>query len=466
MKIFLESLGCCRNQVDSEIMLGRLRDRGHTLVQDPSLAEVIVVNTCGFIASAASQAIETILEMARYKKAGSCGRLVVTGCLPERYRREEIAAELPEVDAFIGIGACDEIVAAVEDRSGSVLTLLPDPAARCFQGHPLPRVLTAPHLAYVKISEGCDRRCSYCVIPRLRGPQRSRPPEEILAEVLSLLSSGVREIVLVAECTTDYGRDLTPRVPLEELLTTLSRKLLQAGYTPENAWIRILYTHPASLTDAVIASIAGLDMILPYFDVPIQHASTRVLKRMGRNYTAEDLALLFERIRAAAPDATLRTTLITGFPGETPKDFKELVAFIEAVRFDHLGVFPYSDSEDLASHSLARPVTERTARKRRDILMETQAGISAAINRPYLGRTVRVLLEENPDDGLFLGRTRFQAPEVDGMTFIYGSGLAIGSFVDVKINETFDYDLAGDRVHEAGPEKPDSFPGKPGPPVH
>ncbi|MFH1153629.1 MAG: 30S ribosomal protein S12 methylthiotransferase RimO [Pseudomonadota bacterium] len=466
MMIYLESLGCCRNQVDSEVMLGRLQQRGHGITPDPSRAEVIIVNTCGFIASASAQAIDAILEMAGHKKTGACRRLIVTGCLPERFKSDDIAAELPEVDAFLGIGACDDIVRAVEDTSGPVMTLLPDPALRSFQGHPHPRILTTGHLAYVKVSEGCDRHCTYCIIPQLRGVQRSRPVKDILTEVNALLAAGVKEIVLVAESTTDYGTDLCPPVSLSVLLESVSRSVKSAGYSPDTAWIRLLYTHPSSMNQQIIHSISSLDMICSYFDVPIQHASTKVLKRMGRHYSTQDLYTLFEAIRSSAPDAALRTTIITGFPGETPKDFKELLAFVEAVRFNHLGVFPYSDSEDLKSHPLSGHVSEKTAKKRHDILMETQAGISAEINRTHLGRTLRVLVEEKPDDGLYLGRTRFQAPEVDGMTFIYGSGLEIGSFVDVKITETFEYDLAGDVVNEAGPEKPDSLSGKPGPSCH
>ena len=443
MIIYLETLGCCRNQVDSEVMLGRLASRGHDITSDPSGAEVIIVNTCGFIAAASAEAIDTILELARYKQEGLCRRLVVTGCLPERFRDDTLAEALPEVDAFLGTGACDHIVAAVESVDETVITLLPDPCARALQGLPLPRKLTLGHTAYVKVSEGCNRKCTYCVIPRLRGIQRSRPVDHVVKEAVTLMSQGVNEIVLVGENTTDYGRDLTPPIHLSHLLKKVSReaRALQKNHP---AWIRLLYTHPSSIDEKIIETIARNDNICSYYDIPIQHADSRTLRRMGRNYTMEDLYTLFKIIRTMDPRAVLRTTLITGFPGETEDEFRTLLEFIEEIRFDHLGVFPYSDSEDLVSHRLKNHVPEIVGEERHDRIMNLQAEISESINRKYLDQTVQVLVEENPDEGIYLGRTRFQAPEVDGITFIYGSGLEIGTFTDVKITETHEYDLAGE----------------------
>lgn len=471
MKIYLESLGCCRNQIDSEVMLGRLVSAGHKICNDPENAEVIVVNTCGFIASASAEAVDTILELARYKKEGACTRLVVTGCLPERFRDDTLAESLPEVDAFLGTGACDDIVHAVEESlpvkdnslslnsidvkkalsaSASQLILLPDPCNRAFQGYPLPRHLTLDYSAYVKISEGCDRKCTYCIIPKLRGKQRSRSSEDIIAETSHLIKQGVKEIILVGENTTDYGMDLLPPANLAALLENISQsadRLVQSSLNDAllmPIWLRLLYNHPSSITKDVITKIAALNNFCTYFDVPVQHASSRILKRMGRNYNIDDLYRLFEGIRETAPDATLRTTLITGFPGETEEDFKTLLKFVEDIRFDHLGVFAYSDSEDLASHHLKNHVPEKIGEERLDIIMTAQSRISEKINQKYMDQTLKVLVEENPDEGIYLGRTAFQAPEVDGITFIYGSGLEIGAFADVKITETHEYDLAGE----------------------
>ena len=445
MILFLETLGCCRNQVDSEVMLGRLASQGHVITSDPSGAEVIIVNTCGFIAAASAEAIDTILDLAQYKKEGSCRRLVVTGCLPERFREDTLVDALPEVDAFLGTGACDRIIEAVEDTSGTIMTLLPDPCARELQGLPLPRKITQDYMAYVKVSEGCNRKCTYCIIPTLRGIQRSRSVDSVVEESAILVSQGVNEIILVGENTTDYGLDLTPPVPLSHLLGAVSKKV--GGIEkPHPTWIRLLYTHPSSIDKNVIKAIAKNENICSYYDIPIQHADSRTLKRMGRNYTMEDLYTLFETIRTIDPQAVLRTTLITGFPGETESEFQTLVKFVEDIRFDHLGVFSYSDSEDLSSHHLKNHVPEILSEERHDTIMARQAEISDAINQKYLGQTLPVLVEENPDEGIYLGRTSFQAPEVDGITFIYGSGLEIGTFTDVKITETHEYDLSGETV--------------------
>jgi len=443
MIIYLETLGCCRNQVDSEVMLGRLASQGHVITSDPSGAEVIIVNTCGFIAAASAEAIDTILDMAQYKKEGSCKRMVVTGCLPERFREDTLVDALPEVDAFLGTGACDRIVEAVENTSGTIMTLLPDPCVRELQGLPLPRKITLDYMAYVKVSEGCNRKCTYCIIPTLRGIQRSRPVDSVVEETATLISQGVNEIVLVGENTTDYGLDLTPPVPLSHLLGAVSKRVTEIQ-KPQPTWIRLLYTHPSSIDKHAIEAIAENDNICSYYDIPIQHADSRILRRMGRNYTMEDLYTLFETIRTIDPQAVLRTTLITGFPGETESEFQTLVKFVEDIRFDHLGVFTYSDSDDLASHNLKNHVPELLKEERHDTIMARQAEISDAINQKYLGQTIPVLVEENPDEGIYLGRAQFQAPEVDGITFIYGSGLEIGTFTDVKITETHEYDLAGE----------------------
>ncbi|MFO7749311.1 MAG: 30S ribosomal protein S12 methylthiotransferase RimO [Desulfobacteraceae bacterium] len=443
MRVYLESLGCSRNQIDSETMLGRLRAQGHDISSDPARAEAIIVNTCGFISAASEEAVDTILELAGHKKTGECRRLIVTGCLAQRFKEDTLAASLPEVDAFLGTGAVDAIVQAVEGERP--LTLFPDILHREFQGFPHPRELTLDYSAFVKVSEGCDRKCTYCIIPELRGVQRSRPGKDIVAEAEHLFSRGVRELILVGENTTDYGSDLEWNTELSDILTRISHKAREIC-KDETVWIRLLYTHPSSLSEKIIKTMSRLENICSYYDVPVQHASSPVLKKMGRHYTEQELYSLFALIRKLDPAAALRTTLINGFPGETEADFQVLRRFIQSVAFDHVGVFTYSDSEDLASHRLKDHVPKELAIERHDVLMAEQVKISEKINEKYFGKTCSVLVEENPDEGIYLGRTGFQAPDVDGITFIYGTGLEIGTFVDVTITETHEYDLAGEAV--------------------
>ncbi len=440
MIIFLETLGCSRNQVDSEIMLGKLAAKGHTLTYDPAAAEVIIVNTCGFISTASDEAVDVILEMAEYKKTGVCKRLIATGCLAERYKDDpDLTATLPEVDAFLGTAACEYIVDVVEKKEVKTLTLFPDPNKRAFQDISEERELLSDHFAYVKVSEGCNRKCTYCIIPRLRGAQRSRPVEDIVKESESLVARGVKEIILTAENTTDYGQDKKDGIGFEHVLSDLAKTL-----DDKNIWIRFLYTHPETLTEPVIRAVKNHKTICSYYDVPIQHAASPILKKMGRPYTTEDLYTLFETIKWIDPDAALRTTLIVGFPGETEDDFQTLMKFIRDIRFDHLGVFIYSDSEDLKSHGFKDHVLPEIAEIRHDKIMAAQAKISESINEKHVGKVYDVLVEENPEPGVYIGRTRFQAPEVDGVTFIYSDGLETGTFVKVRIMDAFEYDIAGE----------------------
>jgi ribosomal protein S12 methylthiotransferase len=461
MMIFLETLGCSRNQVDSEIMLGKLVAAGHLRTDDPALAEIIIVNTCGFIATASQEAVDVILEMAYFKKNGVCKKLIATGCLAQRYKDDEgLLASLPEVDAFLGTAACEQILDVVENRQVTPLTLFPDPNQRGFQDLAVDRELISKGFAYIKVSEGCNRHCTYCIIPQLRGTQRSRPVEDICAEAISLVAKGVKEIILTAENTTDYGQDLrsgTPtgligserpdsdqidsnRIGFDTILSSLAKALAQ----DETVWIRFLYTHPVTLGAEIIKVVQHHDNLCSYYDVPIQHGATPMLKRMGRPYTREDLMDLFKLIRKLDPGASLRTTLIVGFPGETEEEFQILLDFIRQVRFDHLGVFTYSDSDDLKSHGFADHVPKEIAEKRHDILMAAQAKISEQLNERHVGKTYPVLVEENPEQGVYIGRTQFQAPEVDGMTFIYSEGLEIGTVVPVRITDAYEYDIAGE----------------------
>ncbi|MBU1171676.1 MAG: 30S ribosomal protein S12 methylthiotransferase RimO [Proteobacteria bacterium] len=440
MKVYLESLGCARNLVDSENILGQLVKDHWDIVLLPEEADLIVVNTCSFIASAADESIDTILALAEHKKNGTCKKLVVAGCLPERYGKD-IAKALPEVDLFLGTAAglkIEEQLNVIGDRVTDKC-VFPDPNSVSPEKSDLPRVRTQSHMAYIKIAEGCSRHCSYCIIPKLRGQFRSRSENDILIEARALIEQGTRELILVAESTTDYGRDLDPPLGLESVLEKLSA-------LPGNFRIRLLYAFPDTLSDAIIEAVGCLDKVCCYFDVPIQHGVDSVLKKMGRHYTREDLRLLFERIRNRFPHAALRTTLITGFPGESDKDFKDLMAFVEDIRFDHLGVFTYSDSDDLPSHNLTGHVSAKRSDTRKDHIMEAQAAISHEINLAHVGQTYRVLIEENPEEGLYLGRTDFQAPDVDGLTFVYGDKLTLGEFALVTITDAHEYDLSGDAL--------------------
>lgn len=442
MKIHLVSLGCARNQVDSELMLGRLIRCGCQIAQEPEEAQVIIVNTCSFIESAVDESVDTILALARYKENGRCRRLIVAGCLPERYR-EDINDSLPEVDVFLGTGAFDQIERAVSDPRFHHECLLPSPGLRALEGPKDPRHLTDAHMAYIKIAEGCDSRCTYCIIPKLRGQHRSRPMADIVAEAEHLMASGVKEINLVAQDTTDYGRDLTPPQNLGGLLSVLSD-------VSKDLWVRFLYGHPEHFDRSLLKVVAARENICPYFDIPIQHVSPGVLQRMGRYYGREDLLDLFERIRQALPQAAIRTSVMVGFPGESEDDFLALSDFIDTVRFDHLGVFTYSDGEDLPSHRLPDHVPQDTAQERLDRLMCRQKKISLDRNQAYVGTTQRVLVEQALEPHLFAARTMFQAPEVDGLTFVHtsreGNHIETGMFVEVEITDAMEYDLISQRL--------------------
>jgi ribosomal protein S12 methylthiotransferase len=437
-RIFLASLGCAKNQVDSEQMLALLKRAGWQVTRDPAEAAVIVVNTCSFIESAADESIDTILELARLKEAGACRRLVVTGCLPERYR-QSITEALPEVDVFVGTGGIDAIVEAV---AGTLRTgcYLPDPNRAVATGSTAGRVLEEGPTAYLKISEGCDRHCTYCIIPRLRGQQQDRPVEALKAEAQMLIAAGKKELVLVAQETTAYGRRLPGGQGLDTLLAELAA--LDPG-----TWIRLMYGHPQSITQEVITAVARHDNVCSYFDIPVQHASDTVLRAMGRRYRGDDLRRLFADIRSRLPQVSLRTTLMTGFPGETDDDFHRLLDFVGEIRFDHLGVFMYSDSEDLISHSLPAHVPPEVAGERYEQLMALQQGISAESKRRYIGTEMEILVESALEEGLYQGRSACQAPEVDGMTLVKtapGQGdIESGLFVPVRITEALDYDLMG-----------------------
>jgi ribosomal protein S12 methylthiotransferase len=435
------SLGCARNRVDSEQMLGLLKSAGWQITEEPAAADLIVVNTCSFITPATEESVDTILELAEYKARGRCRRLIVAGCLPERYRAE-LVESLPEVDVFLGTGAYHRIAeAAGAAAPGSCL--LPDPEAAAPGGPSAGRVRSTDHVAYIKIAEGCSRHCTYCIIPKLRGRQRSRPADDILSEAQTLIDAGARELVLVAQDTTRYGADLSPPENLSALLDRLA-DLVGGQPEPKRPWLRFLYGHPESLSRETIRTVAERPEICSYFDIPVQHASRPILKAMGRDYGPDQIRRMAHRIRAACPDAALRTTVIVGFPGETEDDFAGLSKLVSEIRFDHMGVFLYSDAADLPSHRLADHVPETIAQERFHRLMAEQAQISLAHNRRHIGKRHTVLIEETVEPRLFAGRTAFQAPEVDGTTYVRGAELTEGSFVRVKIAAAEEYDLTGE----------------------
>ncbi len=429
------SLGCPKNLVDSEVMLGRLREAGYRLVSSPRDADVVVVNTCAFIDRAKQESIDAILEMAREKEQGRTRRLVVTGCLTERYDAE-LRREIPEIDASLGTGQVEGIVEAV----GGVKSLPgPDPSRppEWIYDHRQPRVLsTPPWLAYVKISEGCDYACSFCIIPRLRGRHRSRGVEDIVAEVRALAARGVREVVLVAQDSTRYGLDHGVRDGLAYLLRRLGR-------VDGIRWIRVMYAYPATLSERILDAIASEEKVVKYVDIPLQHASAAVLRRMKRPLGHRNLLGLVERIRRRVPGVALRSTFIVGFPGETEQDFAELVALVSAAEFDHLGVFTYSDEEGTASHALTGRVRARVKESRRRRLMALQKRISARRNRARLGERHELLVEgTHPESDLLLrGRLASQAPEIDGQVIVNDGWAPPGSFVACRITEAHPYDL-------------------------
>lgn len=437
MRIYLSTLGCARNQVDSEVISGRLSAAGHEMAGLAEDAEVIIVNTCAFIESAADEAIEQILELAGYKHHGACKKLIVAGCLPQRYG-QQTAEALPEVDLFLGTGAYDRIIDAVKDTEAADKCIIPPPEQTALAGPDAPRDRAPGPVAYVKIMEGCGRHCTYCIIPALRGPLRSRPAADVAGEARRLAGQGAAEIVLVGQDTTSWGLDHNPPGRFADLLA-------QVAQAVPDCWVRFLYGHPDQIHDRLLDTMAAYPNICRYLDIPVQHASSRVLKRMGRGHDSKALAAIFDRIRATLPDAALRTTVLVGFPGETDDDFAELLEFMEQVRFDHLGAFVYSDAEDLPSHRLDGHVPAQIAQDRHDVVMMRQADISLAKNREKIGQCTEVLVEDRAEDGRLYGRTRLQAPEVDGVTFIDnpGKSAAPGKTMKIRITDADEYDLTG-----------------------
>jgi ribosomal protein S12 methylthiotransferase len=443
LKIGFVSLGCPKNLVDSEVMMGQLAAHGHELTAKPEEAEVIVVNTCSFINPAKQESVDTIIEMGRYKETGRAKRLVVAGCLVERFR-DEITGNLPEVDALVGTNEIEKIVQACE---GEQFT----PSATPYLYHDLsPRVLTTGrYSAYIKIAEGCDHPCAFCVIPQFRGQFRSRRFESIVSEATRLFGQGVREINLIGQDTTSYGEDLGIRDGLAHLLGRL------AGIeTPFEKWVRFLYCYPNRVTQQLLDTIAAHAALVKYIDMPLQHASRNVLKRMRRGSNADAFLKLLERVRATIPGVTIRTSMIVGFPGESREDFEELVQFVEAAQFDRLGVFKYSDEETSKAYELDGKVDGRTIHNRQQRLMAVQRKISRKMNRKLVGREFPVLIEGLSEETelLWQGRLPGQAPEIDGHCLINDVSdgeLVRGQIRRIRITEAHDYDLVGEVFGEA-----------------
>jgi ribosomal protein S12 methylthiotransferase len=447
LKVGFVSLGCPKNLVDTEVMMGQLVAHGHELTPSPADADVIVVNTCSFINPAKQESIDTILEMAEYKKVGRAQRLVVAGCLVERYR-EDIRNDLPEVDAIIGTNEIEKIVEVCEGIEAPVNPLEP------YLYHDLtPRVLTTPkHSAYMKIAEGCDHPCTFCVIPQFRGAFRSRRFESVVSEATRLFAQGVREINLIGQDTTCYGEDLGIKDGLAALLARLAEIP-----TEQPKWVRFLYCYPNRITQKLLDTIAAHEALVKYIDVPLQHASGAVLKRMKRGSNGDFFLKMIERTRKTIPGVTIRTSMIAGFPGETQADFEELCEFVKAARFDRLGVFSYSDEETSGSYHLDGKVGGRTIYNRKRRLMAIQRKISLAANRQWIGREATVLVEgpSRETDLLWEARLPTQAPEIDGVCYINDFGDAPpqpGQMRRLRITEAHDYDLVGELVDAAPPE--------------
>ena len=437
MKILFISLGCDKNLADSEEMLGLLTARGHEIVDDETQADAIVINTCCFIKDAKEESVETILEMAEYKKTGSCHALVVTGCMAQRYQKE-IIEEVPEVDAVLGTTSYGDIVKALEEAVAGNhfeefrdIDYLPDTGSK--------RVLTTGgHFGYLKIAEGCDKHCTYCIIPKLRGKFRSVPMERLIAQAEDMAEQGVKELILVAQETTVYGKDLYGKKSLHILL----KKLCEIKGI---RWIRVLYCYPEEIYDELIETIRDEKKICHYLDIPIQHASDRILKRMGRRTSKQELIDIVGKLRKEIPDIVLRTTLITGFPGETEEDHEELKEFVDEMEFDRLGVFTYAPEENTPAAEMADQVPEEVKEERRDELMELQQEISYDKGQDRIGQELLVMIEGKvADESAYIGRTYGDAPKVDGYIFVQtGELLMTGDFAKVRVTGALEYDLIG-----------------------
>jgi ribosomal protein S12 methylthiotransferase len=445
VKVGLVSLGCPKNLVDSEVMLGLAESAGHELTRNAAEAEVLVVNTCAFIDSAKQESVDTILEMARYKKGGACRRLIVTGCMAERYR-DELQREIPEIDAVLGTGEVPEIVGAIGQNVRPLTFYRPsgrqgrERPPTYLYGAETPRLLATPrHYAYIKIAEGCDYKCAFCIIPTLRGAYRSRPAESVVREARTLASQGVKELLLVSQDTTFYGVDRRERGALARLLRELNE-------VDGLEWIRLLYLYPTTIDDATLTAMADCEKVCKYVDLPLQHASNPVLKRMKRPGTRQGYDRLLARIRKRVPGAALRTTFIVGFPGETEADVDELCSFVSDHAFDHVGVFTYSHEEGTSAFVLADDVPQRTKAARRSRVMGLQKRLVARRQRARIGERARIVIDGPASDHelVLRGRLMTQAPDIDAAVYLTEcdpSSFRSGDFVEVEVVGASGYDL-------------------------
>ena len=418
-RVHLASLGCAKNLIDSERILARFAAAGAIVGAPPEEAEIIIVNTCGFIEPAKRESIDTILDYARYKEEGNCQRLIVMGCLAQRYS-EELRQGLPEVDGVFGLNQDGDILTAC----GFTRT--------CDSGRFL---LTPSHTAYLRISDGCDNRCTYCTIPLIRGSYHGRPAGEIISEAEELVERGVREINVIAQDTTVYGAEAPGGMRIHDLLARLAK-------IPDLHWLRLLYTHPAHFPDGMIDAYAQIPKLCPYVDLPLQHLNDDILRRMARGATRDESLRLIERLRARVPGIAIRTTFIAGFPGETDEQFNELLQYVRQLEFDHLGVFPYSQEEDTPAALMPNQVPEEVKEERVAELMLAQQEIVFARNASLVGSRMEVVIDAPGDeDGVWLARSRTQAPDVDSITFVEGEGLSVGEFIEVEVTGADGYDL-------------------------
>lgn len=436
-RIGMVSLGCAKNQVDAEMMMASLKGEGYLLENDPALADVAIVNTCGFIDAAKQESIDEILELAKLKKEGKIKAIVVTGCMAERYR-EEILKELPEVDAVIGIGADSDIASVVQKALGGEKTeVFPEKTLLPLDGE---RALSTPgYFAYLKIAEGCDNRCAYCAIPFIRGKYRSRTMESVLEEARGLAARGVKELILIAQDTTKYGWDLYGKLMLPQLLRELCK-------IDSLQWIRLLYCYPDSITDELLDTIASEEKIVKYIDLPLQHCSARLLRAMRRSGSREELTALIRKMRSRIPGLTLRTTLITGFPGETEEDFTELAEFVRDIRFERLGCFAYSREDGTAAAEMPDQIDEEVKQHRMELIMEDQMNLMQEWGEDRIGKTLDVLVEGfDRYAECWFGRSAADAPDIDGKIFftVDGKKPNPGEFVRVTVTDCVDGDLAG-----------------------
>lgn len=436
-KVGMISLGCPKNQVDGEVLLAKLADAGFKIVNTIEDSDIMIVNTCGFIEAAKTEAIETILEVAEYKNAGIISAIVVTGCLAERYK-DDVLSELPEVDAVVGIGANSDIVKVCQKALCGISTAnFPN---KCYLPLNEKRMLsTPPHWTYLKIAEGCDNRCAFCAIPGIRGKFRSRPMVEVIDEAKTLAAKGIKEVILIAQDTTKYGQDIYGEYKLALLLKELVK-------IDGIEWIRLYYCYPQRITDELIEVIRDNEKICSYIDVPLQHSDATVLRNMRRVGTGEDYKALIAKMRKEIPDLALRTTLMVGFPGETDEQFENLCSFIKDVKFDRMGCFAFSPEEDTPAYDMDNQLDDDVKNHRQEILMDLQYGISESLNKSRVGKTYKVIVD-SVKDNVCVGRSYMDSPEIDtGIIFSSTPDIKIGDFVNVKITDVDGYDLIGELV--------------------